>query len=276
MKPNHDEIEAGATQDLSLRASVATYNRVLFPHPKNGTLMLALERKATVWNGGDAHDVRVQAQPFGGAVRILNSIPLQGIIGPIQFDSARSQQDGDFRILIPPSKWELVKEYCLHRLENTDSGELESAPHRELAEEFDETLHVSLRSDQYTALPLGFVIEDNPAPTENANALGLLTVRLYRIFEVYVIDRALCKTMLTASQGYSDQDLGMLARKDFEHGGRGWANSILTLPLERVTKAYLAIAPDLRFKKIIVENHELDESVLAILEDVDVAQYQRL
>ena len=29
-----------------LRASVATYNQVIFPHPEDGVMMLALERKA--------------------------------------------------------------------------------------------------------------------------------------------------------------------------------------------------------------------------------------
>ena len=34
--------------ELSLRVSVATVNQVVFHHPLNETLMLALERKATV------------------------------------------------------------------------------------------------------------------------------------------------------------------------------------------------------------------------------------
>jgi hypothetical protein len=32
----------------------------------------------------------------------------------------------------------------------------------------------------------------------------------------------------------------------------------------------------MRYRKIMIDNHELEESVLAILEDVDVPQYQRL
>jgi len=124
MKPNHDEIGMGAMEDLSLRVSVATYNRVLFPQPQNGTLMLALERKATI---SRENNIRVRAQPFGGGVHILNSIGLQKIVGDIQFDSERSKHEQDFRILISPSQRELVKEYCLRHLENPDDVELMAA-----------------------------------------------------------------------------------------------------------------------------------------------------
>jgi len=59
---------SGATADLSLRVSVTTLMRVIFIHPGNGELMLALERKATL--RGDK--VEVKSQPFGGATHILN------------------------------------------------------------------------------------------------------------------------------------------------------------------------------------------------------------
>ncbi len=105
-----------------LRASVATYNQVIFPNPEDGIMMLALERRATVRKDGS---VSIRSQPFGGGVRILNPAPLQAIIGKIQFDSERSKQEQDFRILIPSSKWELIKEYCLHHLEFEDEDEIE-------------------------------------------------------------------------------------------------------------------------------------------------------
>src|SRR5512133_1977266 len=130
-----------------LRVSVATLNRVVFPHPQDGKLILALERIATVLGG---KSVGVRAQPFGGAIRILNPTPLKEIIGEIQFDSERSKYEQDFRILIPSSKWEHVKQYCLRHLEDQDDPELESLPHRELMEEFIETMHMSLNRDQYT------------------------------------------------------------------------------------------------------------------------------
>src|SRR5262245_49036067 len=191
-----------ATNGSLLRVSVATLDQVIFPHPQNGTLMLALERKASVINGG-RDQVRVRAQPFGGAVRIFNLAPLREIIGEIKFDSERSKQEHDFRILIPPSKWEAVKQYCLHHLEHEDDAEIESLPDRELSEEFQETLDVHLKPDQYTVQPMGFVIENKPIRIDRVR--GQFTVRLYRTFKVHIVDEMLCETMLTASQQYSDQ-----------------------------------------------------------------------
>ena len=263
----------GATPDLSLRVSVATYDKVLFPHPQTGMLMLALERKATVREDGS---LPVRAQPFGGGVRILNPATLQELTGDIEYDSQRSKQDRDFRILIPPSRWEAVKEYCLQHLENQDDDQLEASPRRELVEEFEETLGVDLKPDQYTVQSLGFVIEENPVWTENWYARGYLTVRIYRTFRVDLVDPVLCQNILAASQGHSDQDLGMAALRESQSGGRGRTNSVLALPLNLVTESYLALPPEMRYKKIVIENHELDQSVLAVLEEVDVPQYQRM
>ena len=256
-----------------LRVSVATFNRVVFPHPEDGRPMLALERQATVLSDGN---ITVQAQPFGGGVHILNPTPLQQMIGQINFDSERSKHQRDFRILIPPSKWELIKQYCLHHLADEEDVELEAVPHRELTEEFTDTINVHLNPDQYTTQPLGFVIENDPVRTDNAYARGQLTVHLYRVFEVQIIDVALCMVMQTVNQLYSDQAISERARRDFEDGGPGRANTILTLPLDQVTQAYLALPPEMRYQRIKIDNHELDETVLTILEGVDVPQYQKV
>ena len=273
LKPLVSEISIDSTKELSLRVSVATLNQVVFSHPQSGTLMLALERKTTAL---EANNIRVRAQPFGGGVRILNPTPLQELIGKFRFDSKWSRHEQDFRIVIPPSKWELVKQYCLSHLENPEDLELESLPHRELVEEFEETLNIHLSPDQYTVQPVGFVIENHPVQTDNAQVRGQLTVRLYRTFKVEIIDDALCKTMLTASQRYSDQELRLLALKDFRSGNTGHANTILTLPLNLVFESYSALPPEQRFQKIIIEGHELDESVLAVLGDIHIPQYERV
>ncbi len=256
-----------------LRASVATYNRVLFHHPDTGAQMLALERQGTVLDGGL---INVRGQPFGGGVHILNPTPLQKIIGRIQYDSERSKNEQDFRILIPPSKWELIKEYCLRHLKDEEDIDLETEPDRELTEEFFETIKVKLNPGQYTVQPQGFVIENNPVRSENAYARGQLTVHLYRIYEVEVVDPTLCRIMLTISQMYSDQEVGTLAGQDLANYGKGRFNTILTLPLDSVIDAYLALAPETRYREITVDQHLLDESVLAILPDVDVPEYQRM
>ena len=260
------------TEDSSLRVSVATLNRVIFVHPNGENMMLALERKATVSQDGN---VRVRAQPFGGGVRILDQAHLQTIIGEVRFDSERSEREADFRILISPSKWELVREYSLRHLARQNDMELESLPHRELAEEFAETLGVSLQPYQYTFRPTGFVIENQPTPTDNANVQRQPTVRLYRTFDVEIVDTALGRTMLSVNQLYSDEELGQLALEDSRNGGRGRANSILMLPLNLVLDSYLALPLDIRHQKIVIENHEIDESVLAILSEVDVPEYER-
>ena len=257
------------TNHKSLRVSVATYNQVVFPHPEHGMIMLALERKATVLKDGS---VKVRAQPFGGGVKILNPKLLEDLIGEIQFDSARSKQEQDFRILIEPSQWDAVKHYCLLHLQDPNDPEIESAPDRELVEEFEETMGVALTRSQYAAEPLGFVVEDTPVWTENWYARGFPTVRVYRIYNVKILDAELCKLVLDISQRVSDEELGRRALEN----GNGRANSIVVLPLEMVRESFLALPAEKRFTKIEVDHHRLDESVLAVLGDVDVPQYQRM
>ena len=256
-----------------VRVSVSTYNRVMFPHPDSGIEMLALERQAAAT---DNRHVHVRSQPFGGGIHILNPIRLQEIIGEIRFDSERSKHERDFRILIPPSKWELIKEYCLHHLEDEEDLELETEPDRELTEEFMETINAKLNPGQYTVRPLGFVIDSSPVRSRNIYARGQLTLHLYRIFEVRIVDGTLCRLMQTIDQLYTDRDLEARALHDFENYGKGRINTILTLPLKEVMETYLGLPPETRFQKVVIDGHELDESVLAILKDVAVPQYQRV
>lgn len=252
-----------------LRLSVATYNQVVFPHPENGVTMLALERKATVLKNGS---VSVLAQPFGGGVRIIDSGSLENILGKIEFDSERSERDQDFRILIQPFQWEAVKEYCLRHLDNPNDPEIESAPERELVEEFAETLGVELKRIQYMVEPMGFVIENNPVRTKNWYARDFPTMRVYRIFKVEIVDGILCQNLVETSQRVSDDTLCERALGN----GTGRANTVLALPLDRVRKAFLAIPPEKRFNTIEEDLHTLDESVLVVLKDIEASQYLRL
>ena len=253
-----------------LRVSIATYNQVVFPHPEHGMTMLALERKASVLQDGR---VNVRAQPFGGGIKILNPKPLEDLIGEIQFDSERSRQEQDFRILIRSSQWGAVKQYCLQQLVNPNDTELESMPDRELVEEFEETMGVDLEPSQYTVESMGVVLEDTPIFTENWYARGFPTVRVYRVYKVQLNDTVLCNTLLDTNVAMTDDKLAQHALENV----RGRANSILALPLQMVQDAYLRIPPEARYQKIRVDgNHQLDESVLAVLMDVDVPQYQRI
>ena len=72
MKPDHHEIGVGATEELSLRVSVAALVRVLFDGPEDGRTMLALERTAKLREIEGRPEVTVRAKPFGGGLRVTN------------------------------------------------------------------------------------------------------------------------------------------------------------------------------------------------------------
>src|SRR5687767_3589168 len=105
MTPNSfiSDIGIGATDELSLRVSVATLVRVFFENPRDGHLMLALERKATLLKDESTRNVMVIAQPFGGGIRLLDLKALRDLIGDFHFDSDESRFEQDFRIFIRPS-----------------------------------------------------------------------------------------------------------------------------------------------------------------------------
>jgi hypothetical protein len=263
----------GATEELSLRVSVATLVRVVFQHPKDGSLMLALERRATLVSDAGEPRVVIKCQPFGGAVRIQNLILLQSLVGDFHFDSERSRSELDFRLFIRPSDWDAVREFCLRHFENGDESVLEISPARELAEELADALNIELRPDQYTSKPLGTVTENDPAATENVNARGCQTVRVYRIFEARILDPALCQLMIANSEHYSNHDLREAALQDARRGGRGRANALVTLPVQPLMKFYRGLSPETRNAPVIFVNNSLDSNVCAVLEDVPVPKY---
>jgi hypothetical protein len=273
---NPDEFGVGPTQELSLRVSVATLVRVLFEDPRDGRFMLALERKATLHTNEGGGTVRVNAQPFGGAVRILDLGALRGLIGDFRFDTARSQADQDLRIFIRPRDWERVREVCIQHLGHAGDPIIETGPERELAEEFSDALKISLRPDQYLHKAVATVVEDEPAPAEAISARGALTARVYRIFEATISDPSLGEAMMKNSASLSDGDLERLALEDAQNGGRGRASAVLALPLGRVREAYLDITPRDRNTPVSFEHYRLDETVAAVLEGISVPRYRRV
>jgi hypothetical protein len=266
----------GATKELSLRVSVATLVRVLFDNPSNGTLMLALERKATLLEGENGRIVEVKSQPFGGAIRIRDLGTLRDLISDFRFDSERSRSERDFRIFIRPSDWEAVREFCTQHLTQVGAPILETDPTRELAEELADALKISLEPDQYIHKPVATVIEDNPIPTENIHAEGSLTARVYRVFEATISDPSLALAMITNSESFSDEDLQELVWRDAQNGGKGRANAILALPMKHISSYYLALSPKERNVPVLFEKDRLDETVAAVLEGIPVPKYQRL
>jgi hypothetical protein len=238
--------------------------------------MLALERKATVLEEAGWQRVSVRAQPFGGAIRFRSLAPLRALIGDFLFDSERSRSESDFRILIRPTAWEAVRQFCLQHLTDVDDPVLESDPARELAEEFAEALAISLKPNQYRQRPVGIVVENRPAPTHNLRAPGYSTARIYRIFEARILDASLSRAMLANSERYSDQDLHEQALADARNGGRGRANAVLALPLKLLTEAYLALSPEARAAPVAFNNYQLDGNVSAVLESVAAPNYRNL
>jgi hypothetical protein len=269
-------IGVGATEELSLRVSVASLAKVVFTHPQVGYTMLALERKATLGQSRGRQAVMVKAQPFGGAVRLLNVGALKELTGDFHFDSQRSRSEGDFRIQIRPSDWDKVKMFCLQHLQDEHETILEASPGRELSEEFADALGIRLTSTQYIAQPMGPVIENQPADTTNIYAAGYPTVRIYNVFEVRVVDPHLAMAMLTNSESHSDQDLQDLAMQDARSYGQGRANAVLTIPIELVIQAYATLSPEERNSPVIIEGHLLDGNVTAVLGEVLASKFQSL
>ena len=268
--------DIGATDELSLRVSVATLVRALFENPSDGRVMLALERKATVSGASTGRAVEVKSQPFGGALRIHDLSPLQNLLGDFLFDSEESRAEQDFRLFIRPSDWESVWRFCIRHFNHAGDAVLESDPYRELAEEFSEALKIHLKQDQFNYRLVGTLLEKDPSPAENIHARGYPTVRVYRIFESRILDNSLAHALVMNSERYSNDNLRDLALEDARKGGKGWANAVLTLPLHQISAFYETILPEARNKPISFQDHKLDETVAAVLEDVTVPKYQRL
>jgi hypothetical protein len=268
----HKTPGVGATDTLHLRVSVAVLVRTLFHHPDSGERMLALERRFSLEGGTGGPATEVKSHPFGGALRITDLLPLQERLGNFHFDSQRSRAQQDFRLFIQPDTWPIVRAFCLEQFDRADGSSLEVDPGRELQEEFMDALGIDLRPNQYSARVVGTVVEDQPSATENVHARGYPTVRLYRIFEAWILDPVVISAMVKNSETYSDGDLRDLARKNPD----GRTSTVLALPLGPLTAFYASVSSDMRNTPLRFQSHLLDETVPAILEGVEVPKYQRL
>ena len=274
--PLQEEIGVGLTNELSLRVSVAALVRVLYEDPNDGALLLALERKATLQKQSDGSSVEITVQPFGGALRILDHSLLEQAIGDFHFDSQRSRAEQDFRIFIRPAGWQALQDFCVQQFAEPSSAALETGPERELTEEFISTMRLNLAPEQWTCEPVGTVIESAPAPTVNAYSQGSLTARIFRVFEARITDATLASQMTIASRRHSNPDLEKLAREDVLRGGRGWANTVLTLPWHPLLSLYGTLPPETLNRTLAYQGHWLHETVAALLEGVNVPKYRRL
>ena len=248
--------------DPRLRVSVAALCRVVFPHPQTGELLLAMERR-TAWINGA---VRVQAQPFGGALRILDLDRFRLAIGEFDYDSPRSQHEQDLRILIPPPAWEPARDFILSQLQSDQSEVIETGPCRELEEEFVESAGIALLPAHYIYHPLRTFVQNQPQPTSSSRMPGAATVRIYQIFEVAILDAQICHTLLENSQHSTDEDLQASADADLARGGHGRANGSLVIPFDEVKKAFLNLPPSEDSQTQMVLGHRFNATSSLLLE----------
>jgi len=269
-------ISVGPTVELSLRVSVSTLSRVVFSHPRDWIPMLALEHKATLVSVGTDPNVDVKAQPFGGAIQILNIESLLSLVGSFNFDSERSRSERDFRIYMNPSNWGKVRDFCLKNMAEGGGRELELDPTRELVEEFDDTLGIQLKPEQYIVDPYNIVVENEPAPTSNVRASGAPTARIYRVYEVRILDRDLCRAMISNSEAHPGQVLRAEALDDAHKGGLGRANAVLVAAEEEIRAAFLNVPPERRGEVLPFAGTLLEGNVPAVLEGVKVTKYRHI
>lgn len=276
---NHKEFFGfgiGMTPELCLRVSAAVLMRVLFKHLEDSSLMLALERKATLQKDTTGQVVVVKTQPFGGAIRILDPERMQDLTGNFHFDSERSSLENDFRIFIRPADWPAVRAFCIEHIKQVDDPILESDASRELAEEFADALKIDLKPGQYKQKPIATLVEDHPAPTDNIHAQDADTVRIFRIIEVNILDPSLANSLVDNSNTVSDQDLCRQTMADARSGGQGRANAILALKLSSLDEAYRALSPTDRCAPFLFKNNRLEETVPALLDGLIVPKYKRV
>jgi hypothetical protein len=272
----NDNHQAGiaASSELSLRVSVASLVKLLFTNPGSENTMLALERTATVYDIQGNIDVTVRAKPFGGAVRLTDPYELMRRIGDYRYDSDRSQQERDFRILINPRSWEIIKAVCWQNIQPPGQSILDTSPLRELIEEFEDTLRIAVNGKEFEIKLRGMVIEDLPVRTANIRAPGKPTVRVYYVFEAWILDREIIASLLVNDRQYTDQALIDIALQDKNQGRRGRANAVLTLPLSDLAAAYQALPLHLLRQPFYFQGHRLDQNVVALLEEVDQKHYR--
>jgi hypothetical protein len=271
-----NSIGVGKRKEFSLRISVAAIAAVNFPDPENKKTLLALERTATTHIINEKPEVTVKAKPFGGGARLLNPERLSELIGGFNFDSERSLQEKDFRILTNTVSWEKIKEICLKHLKETDSDILDTGAERELEEEFEDSLGLKIQPEDYSLKSNGMVIEDSPANTKNINAPGVPTVRVYYLYEAVIKNPNLFELIINSSRKYSDDDLIEMALQNLKEGGKGRANAFLVVDPDKLRRFYQSVPASRMGDLLSFEEHQLDGNVPVLFEHISNHKYQRI
>ncbi len=272
---NNHKTGVGIADILNLRVSVASLVRVLFNHPEDRRKMIALERIATLRDIEGEARIEVKVKPFGGGVRLTDPQALKELIGIFHYDSERSSTEHDFRILIKSTSWNIVKKICREHWRGLGKGILDPSPDRELAEEFEDSLHVKISTKQYHLKPKWMIMENLPVKTTNVNAQGLPTVRIYYVFDAHIEDTEIINMIMNNNVQFSNSDLQKMAWEEFRQGGKGRANAILVLGLNELNDLYSSIRVDNLTQQINFKEHQLDGNIPAILEGIHHSKYHR-
>ena len=237
--------------------------------------MLALEHKAYLDYYGDGSQVIVKAQPFGGGVQILDHDELLTITGDFNYDSQRSRVERDLRIFMQPSRWEELRDFCIQIVKPDEARTLESDPTRELQEEFFDALRIEIQPTHYSVEYAGTVVEDVPVPTRNLRSAGSPTARIYFIYEVQIHSPGLIELMMRDSDTNTAPVLRERVKEDAGKGGKGRANAVLAVPLEKIKEIYCALPEAIRAEPLDYGGTLMDGNVVAILGGVPVPKYKR-
>ena len=268
-----ESIGIGRTDELTLRVSAASLARVVFDHPDESTRMLALEHKAYVSRTSPSAEVVVRAQPFGGAVRIMDPDEISAVSGGFNFDSERSRSEDDFRIFIHPSRLEALCRHVARAAGQASMVDLEIGPSRELGEEFGDSLDIQLQPEAYTVRPPRIVVQNQPTPTSNLRAPGAPTVRIYWIYEVDLQDPELIRLMLDNSQKNPGRVLSQMARDRYRLGTGDRANAVLVAPLAEIHRVYLATPVEKRSEPVPFHDTVLAGNVAAVVPDLSISKF---
>ena len=238
--------------------------------------MLALERIATLREISEEPEIIVKAKPFGGGIQITDQQSLKELIGEFNYDSERSREEKDFRIMVQPESWEKIKEICKNHFEGNVDPIIDIKPDRELAEEFEDSLKIKISPSMYNLKLKEILIENLPSETNNLRAKGISTVRIYFIYEAKIISLEIVEMILTNSKQHSNIDLQKIALKDYKKGGKGRANAFLILDLNETMKAYKSLSIEQLYKSVNIGEHQLDSNVLAIFNEINHPKYQHI
>ena len=242
----------GATDEFSLRVSTGVLAQLYYVD-EQGNRQAVLERKATCEtdkNNAGQWKAKLQAQPVGGASRLLKPQVLLSELNGFNYDSADSATGGDFRIQVRPEDWSKVKAFCLNSFTNLDIGNVEANVEREVCEELLDAFNVSYTegdslstlqkilmdmlgakaiTDVYQVENLGPQLQGEPQVTEKMGVSGSVTARVFNIQRVVLISPALIAQIRRNADIPNDQ-LASRAREKALKAGKGKATALAIIP----------------------------------------------